>query len=163
MVPWHFNVNFLMTNTLTNFLLCRFEMLIGLPPFYHPDHELMFQLITESEVSFPSQVSISEEAKDLITKVSHTPCENKLNLYSPLALDQRSSKKNRRNERRWRDFKTPLVRRTQGRRALHEKGTTRSFELSPLMFFRYFLRLSRERWLKHYLVQEMQNSMHRVN
>lgn len=29
----------------------------------------MFELITESEIKFPSRVSISDEAKDLISKV----------------------------------------------------------------------------------------------
>ena len=45
-------------------------MLIGLPPFYHTNKNAMFQLILESEVKFPTQFEISEEAKDLITQVN---------------------------------------------------------------------------------------------
>lgn len=44
-------------------------MLTGIPPFYHTNQKLMFQLIVESEVKFPSQVLISEDAKDLIMRV----------------------------------------------------------------------------------------------
>lgn len=45
-------------------------MLVGIPPFYHPNQTLMFELIVESEIKFPSQVAISDDAKDLILRVS---------------------------------------------------------------------------------------------
>lgn len=47
----------------------RYELLIGITPFYHSNPNVMFELITESEIKFPSRVSISDEAKDLISKV----------------------------------------------------------------------------------------------
>lgn len=44
-------------------------MMVGIPPFYHSNQNIMFQLITECDVKFPSQINISEDAKDLIIKV----------------------------------------------------------------------------------------------
>ena len=47
----------------------RFEMLIGIPPFFHQNQNIMFQLIKEGQVRFPSQVTLSSESKDFILKV----------------------------------------------------------------------------------------------
>ena len=44
-------------------------MLVGIPPFYHQNQNFMFQLIAKGELRFPSQLSLSEDAKNLITKV----------------------------------------------------------------------------------------------
>lgn len=49
--------------------ILSYEMLIGIPPFYHHNHNVMFQLIVEKELKFPSSISISENAKDLISKL----------------------------------------------------------------------------------------------
>ncbi len=46
-----------------------YETLVGISPFYHPNQTLMFELIVEAEVKFPSQVAISDESKDLIVRV----------------------------------------------------------------------------------------------
>jgi hypothetical protein len=43
-----------------------YEMLVGLPPFYHPDEGIMFRWIMELDVRFPDQINISDNAKDLI-------------------------------------------------------------------------------------------------
>ena len=44
-------------------------MLCGKPPFYNDNHDIMYKLITSTEISFPEEIKISEEAKDLISKV----------------------------------------------------------------------------------------------
>ena len=44
-------------------------MLFGVPPFYHQNQMTMFQMIKNCDLRFPSQVSISPDAKDLIKKV----------------------------------------------------------------------------------------------
>lgn len=44
-------------------------MVVGIPPFYHQNQMIMFQIIKKSEIKFPSQISISEKMKDLIKKV----------------------------------------------------------------------------------------------
>lgn len=43
--------------------------MIGIPPFYHQNQNMMFQLIRDSEVRFPNQIALSQEAKDFISKV----------------------------------------------------------------------------------------------
>ena len=45
-------------------------MLNGLPPFYNAKNtELMYQMIRKSELKFSNKVKISDDAKDLITKL----------------------------------------------------------------------------------------------
>jgi len=44
-------------------------MLIGIPPFYHRNQELMFDLIKTSDVKFPSFIDLSENCIDFIKKV----------------------------------------------------------------------------------------------
>ena len=51
-------------------LIYRFEMMVGIPPFYHNNQMMMFQLIRKAEIRFPAQIVISEEAKDLVKKVT---------------------------------------------------------------------------------------------
>lgn len=43
--------------------------MVGIPPFYHQNQNIMFQLIKEGEVKFPSKIEMSEEAKDFIKNV----------------------------------------------------------------------------------------------
>ena len=50
-------------------ILKRYEMLIGIPPFYHRNQELMFDLIKTSDVKFPSFIDLSESCIDFIKKV----------------------------------------------------------------------------------------------
>ena len=51
----------------------RYEMIVGIPPFYHKNKKKMYYLIKEAPLRFPDPikhgVSVSDEAKDLITKV----------------------------------------------------------------------------------------------
>lgn len=47
-----------------------YEMLYGIPPFYHQNQMTMLQMIKTCDLRFPSQVTISADAKDLIKKVS---------------------------------------------------------------------------------------------
>ena len=44
-------------------------MMVGIPPFYHNNQMMMFQLIRKAEIRFPAQIIVSEEAKDLVKKV----------------------------------------------------------------------------------------------
>ena len=46
-----------------------YEMLYGVSPFYSKNTEKMFDLITKSDLKFPKNIEISEEAKDLIKKL----------------------------------------------------------------------------------------------
>ena len=43
--------------------------MVGIPPFYHQNQNIMFQLIKEGEVKFPSKIEMTEEAKDFIKNV----------------------------------------------------------------------------------------------
>lgn len=45
-------------------------MLQALPPFYHRDQDTMYGMIQKQELKFKTHISISDSAKDLITKVS---------------------------------------------------------------------------------------------
>jgi len=44
-------------------------MLYGLPPFFNENMDRMYELIRLAELKFPRKIAISNEAKDLITKV----------------------------------------------------------------------------------------------
>jgi len=50
-----------------------YEMLIGIPPFYHKNKATMYKMIKEKEPRFPDaakhEISISEQAEDLIRKL----------------------------------------------------------------------------------------------
>ena len=46
-----------------------YEMLYGISPFYSKNTEKMFELITKSELKFPTKIEVTENAKDLITKL----------------------------------------------------------------------------------------------
>ena len=47
-----------------------YEMIVGIPPFYHKDRERMFRMITTKPVKYPDMkwhgIFVSDEAKDLI-------------------------------------------------------------------------------------------------
>ena len=47
-------------------------MMVGIPPFYHNNQMMMFQLIRKAEIRFPAQITVSEEAKDLVKKVKNS-------------------------------------------------------------------------------------------
>ena len=46
-----------------------YEMLYGIPPFYSKNTEKMFELITTAEIKYPKKIQVSENAKDLISKL----------------------------------------------------------------------------------------------
>lgn len=51
-----------------------YEMIVGIPPFYHRNQNTMYEIITKFPVRFPdpvkhSHIKLSEEAQDIITKV----------------------------------------------------------------------------------------------
>ena len=50
-----------------------YEMIVGIPPFFHSNKHRMYFLIRESKVNFPDPVkhgiTVSEDAKDLINKL----------------------------------------------------------------------------------------------
>jgi len=51
-----------------------YEMLVGVPPFYHQNQNTMYKLITSRVVVFPDpikhKITVNENAKDLISKVT---------------------------------------------------------------------------------------------
>jgi len=57
-----------------------YTLLIGKPPFETNDIKLTYQRIKENNYSFPDNVSISENAKDLIKKILVTAPEKRLTL-----------------------------------------------------------------------------------
>jgi len=50
-------------------IFTSYELMVGIPPFYHQNQNIMFQLIKEGEVKFPSKIEMTEEAKDFIKNV----------------------------------------------------------------------------------------------
>ena len=47
-------------------------MLCGKPPFYNDNVDRMYELIKLAELRFSKKQKVSEEAKDLISKVNHS-------------------------------------------------------------------------------------------
>ena len=51
-----------------------YEMLIGIPPFYNKNKHQMYYLIQHASMKWPDKVKhgieVSDEAKDLVTKVN---------------------------------------------------------------------------------------------
>ncbi|CAD8178540.1 unnamed protein product [Paramecium octaurelia] len=52
-----------------SFGILIYEMLVGRPPFFSQNQSQLFKSIVESDVVFPSQLTISNSVKDLITKL----------------------------------------------------------------------------------------------
>ena len=46
-----------------------YEMLFGIPPFFNENMEKMYDMITKSELRFPKKFKVSDEAKDLLSKL----------------------------------------------------------------------------------------------
>ncbi|CAD8139920.1 unnamed protein product [Paramecium pentaurelia] len=52
-----------------SFGILIYEMLVGRPPFFSQSQSQLFRAIIESDIVFPQQLSLSNHAKDLITKL----------------------------------------------------------------------------------------------
>lgn len=56
--------------------ILMYEMIIGIPPFYNKNKHQMYYFITHAPIRWPDKerhgLSVSEDAKDLITRVSFT-------------------------------------------------------------------------------------------
>lgn len=46
-----------------------YEMLVGIPPFYNQNIQLMYELIRHGELKFPQRTPLSPDAQDLITRL----------------------------------------------------------------------------------------------
>ena len=50
-----------------------YEMIVGIPPFFHKNKNKMYHFIRESKVNFPDperhKIFVSEDAKDLILRL----------------------------------------------------------------------------------------------
>lgn len=58
--------------------LLLYEMVIGIPPFYSPNFDEIFNSVLTEKVRFPSKVSLSAEIKSLITKILMKKPEDRL-------------------------------------------------------------------------------------
>jgi len=45
-----------------------YELMVGVPPFYHQNHSIMLRKIQKSELAFPHDLKISDEARDFIVQ-----------------------------------------------------------------------------------------------
>lgn len=59
-----------------------YEMIVGIPPFYHKNRDQMFYLIKEATIKYPDPkkhgISVSETAKDLINKLLEKDMDDRL-------------------------------------------------------------------------------------
>lgn len=59
-----------------------YEMIVGIPPFFHKNKHKMYHFIKESKVNFPDperhKISVSEDAKDLIVNLLHKDKKKRL-------------------------------------------------------------------------------------
>eukprot|EP01017_Pseudomicrothorax_dubius_P030675 TRINITY_DN3847_c0_g3_i2.p2 TRINITY_DN3847_c0_g3~~TRINITY_DN3847_c0_g3_i2.p2 ORF type:complete len:554 (+),score=180.33 TRINITY_DN3847_c0_g3_i2:2572-4233(+) len=55
-----------------------YEMLVGIPPFYHENQDTMFAYIKQAPVRFPTKVTVAPAAQDLITKLLTKKPEQRL-------------------------------------------------------------------------------------
>jgi serum/glucocorticoid-regulated kinase 2 len=52
-----------------SFGILIYEMMVGIPPFYNQNIQLMYELIQHGELRFPQRNPLSREAQDIITKL----------------------------------------------------------------------------------------------
>ncbi|CAD8160948.1 unnamed protein product [Paramecium pentaurelia] len=55
-----------------------YELLIGISPFYHPNHEIAIRMICKGELFFPKTYAISYECKDFITKLLQRDSQSRI-------------------------------------------------------------------------------------
>jgi serine/threonine protein kinase len=46
-----------------------YELVVGSPPFYSEDIHKIYESVVSLEVQFPKKITLSNEVKDLITKL----------------------------------------------------------------------------------------------
>eukprot|EP00828_Plagiopyla_frontata_P028837 TRINITY_DN3726_c0_g1_i1.p2 TRINITY_DN3726_c0_g1~~TRINITY_DN3726_c0_g1_i1.p2 ORF type:complete len:185 (-),score=21.97 TRINITY_DN3726_c0_g1_i1:24-578(-) len=71
----------------------RYEMLIGIPPFYHSNQYVMFQLILEAGLQFPKSIEITKECQHFISMVFYFfnfKQQNKLNCFFLQSYQQKN-------------------------------------------------------------------------
>lgn len=78
-------------------------MLIGIPPFYSKNQKDMLSMIIKNEVKFPTNIKISEEAQDLIQKVSHITPMN----FTPSFLTKMHKRESAMSQMRLKSGTTP--------------------------------------------------------
>ncbi len=59
-----------------------YEMLCGVPPFYAENLDKMYKIILETEVNFPHNIYLSDEAKDIINQLLKKNVKNRLGYVS---------------------------------------------------------------------------------
>ena len=59
-----------------------FEMLCGVPPFYAENLDKMYEIIQNTDVVFPQDIYLSDEAKDIINKLLKKNVKNRLGYVS---------------------------------------------------------------------------------
>lgn len=52
-----------------SFGILLYEMMVGIPPFYNQNIQLMYELIQHGDLRFPQRNPLSREAQDIITKL----------------------------------------------------------------------------------------------
>mmetsp|Transcript_25813 Transcript_25813/g.39679 ORF Transcript_25813/g.39679 Transcript_25813/m.39679 type:complete len:81 (-) Transcript_25813:252-494(-) len=59
-----------------------YEMIVGIPPFYHRNQNQMYVLIQQAPIKWPDPqkhgISLSDEAKDIVTKLLHKDRKKRL-------------------------------------------------------------------------------------
>jgi len=59
-----------------------YEMIVGIPPFYHKNQPTMYQLIQQAPIRWPDaerhKISVGDDAKDLITRLLHKSRKKRL-------------------------------------------------------------------------------------
>ena len=100
-------------------------MITGVPPFYHKNKKKMYYLIKEAPLRFPDPikhgVSVSDEAKDLITKVGTFESVRSQPLVCA-AADEEQGRAHRQREGRRRDYLAPLLCEHQREEAVEQRG-----------------------------------------
>ena len=61
-------------------IILSYALIIGKPPFETKDIKLTYKKIKENDFSFPDNAKISEQAKDLISRILITQPEKRLTL-----------------------------------------------------------------------------------
>ncbi len=59
-----------------------YEMLCGVPPFYAENLDKMYEIIQNTEATFPTDIYLSDEAKDIINKLLKKNVKNRLGYVS---------------------------------------------------------------------------------